>query len=182
MQPVVTGWSATRDVASSQCRIASPPLTVELLQVPDPLADSPEASLLWGDHIQREEQAEAAQAATPALVPSAPSVFSREAVRLRLDSTDRWPVLQDLDVITAVWSIRSGQASYTAHTLHQRSGLTSVVTESWPWFCFWWTRGWISATISARELCRAFSHSGYSVAEVHAEMMQLLDFFSKVSE
>ena len=42
------------------------------------------------------------------------------ALQPRADSTDRQPILQDLDVITAVRGICSGQTSYTVETLHQR--------------------------------------------------------------
>ena len=100
------GFLCHRDLGITRI-IASPHLTVEPFLVPDPLADLPEASLSWEDRLEREEQADAAWAATPAPVPLEPSVLSWEAVQLCLDFTD----LQDLDVITAVQSICSGQAS-----------------------------------------------------------------------
>jgi len=153
----ITGWSAARDVALYQYCIDLLPLTVEFFQVLDLLVDLLEVSPSWSNRVEREEQAEAAQAAIPAPVLSAPSVSSWEAVQLCLDSTDWWPVLQDLDVITALWSIHSGQASYTVDTLYQSFGPTLVTMESCQWFCFCWTGGVISAIISTRELCRASS-------------------------
>jgi len=43
-------------------------LTAEPFRSSDPLADSPEASLSWGDRVEREEQAEAARATATAPV------------------------------------------------------------------------------------------------------------------
>ena len=149
--------------------------------MPDPLADSPEALLSQGNRVEREEQAEEAQAATPAPVPSAPSALSREAVQLRLDSIDWRPVLQDLNVITAVRSIRSGQASYTADTLHQRFrsdiGRNRILAMA---LLLLDQRRDLSNYLHQTAVQAALS--GDSVAEVHEEMMQLLNFVSEVPQ
>jgi len=60
-----------------------------------------------------------AAAAAPIAALLVPSVSRRVTFQPRADSTNCWPVLQDLDVITAVRGIRSGQVAYVAETLDQ---------------------------------------------------------------
>jgi len=56
-------------------------------------------------------------AAAPAAAPPVPLVSRLVALHPHANSTDHRPILHDLDVITAVHGIRSGQATYVAKIL-----------------------------------------------------------------
>jgi len=87
----------------------------------DRFKDLPEASLSYGERVERAEwEEDVARAVAPVPATLAPLVSRWVALQPRADSTDRQPILQDLDVITAVRGICSGQTSYTVETLHQR--------------------------------------------------------------
>jgi len=48
-------WMATKELAVRMYRAATPPLTDEPFQAPDPFKDAPESLLTWGDHVERSE-------------------------------------------------------------------------------------------------------------------------------
>ena len=167
--PFIHGWTMVKEPVAGLYWAASPPFMVEPFRVLDPFKDAvaPEAQLSWSERVKQAEQDAAACATASAAVPLVPSVSRLVAFQPRTDSTDHWPILQDLDVITAGCGIRSGQA-------------TSVGVGSCPWCSCSWIRGVILATTSGRGPYRAFS--GHSTPEVFAKLMQLFDFHSEVQQ
>jgi len=115
---------------------ASPPLTVKPFWAPDSFEDALESSLFWSDHVEQAEQEEAAWATAPIAALPVPSMLRWVAFPPHSDSTDQRPILQYLDVITAVRGIHSGQAAMSPRPWTSVSGPTSVVTESWPSSCY----------------------------------------------
>ena len=63
---------------------------------------APEASLSWAEQIKWVEQEAAARSSAPAAVPPVSLASSWEAFQPPADSVYHRPVLQDLDMITAV--------------------------------------------------------------------------------